>query len=148
MISKMSPNDINDINNLGEIITKDFKKLYNLNKITNNDKIIIYKQNNKTIGFIHIYLGIDIIDIINIAVKQEYQNQKIGSQLLQYVIDNYQQKEEKKLMLEVKENNIQAIKLYQKYNFKIIHIRTNYYKDNTNALIMERRLNKWKMYIY
>lgn len=139
MINKMSINDINDIYTIGQIINKDFKKLYNFEKLSEEDIILTYKQNNETLGFIHIYNGLDVIDIINLAVKPEYQNKKIGSQLIKYIIDNYQTKENKKIMLEVKETNKNAIKLYQKYDFKVIHIRKNYYQDNTNALIMERK---------
>ena len=40
-------------------------------------------------------------------------------------------------MLEVRSKNINAIRLYQKYDFKIINIRKNYYKDD-DAIIMER----------
>lgn len=135
MINKMTPEDINEIYNIGEIVNSNFKKLFNLNNLTTNDEIFLYKESNKIKGFIHIYKGLDIIDIINIAVKPVYQNQKIGTKLLEHIIN---QKENKKIMLEVKSNNYNAIKLYQKFNFKPINIRKQYYKDKTDAIIMER----------
>ena len=41
-------------------------------------------------------------------------------------------------MLEVKVDNINAIKLYEKFDFKVIHIRRGYY-NGVDALIMERK---------
>ena len=40
------------------------------------------------------------------------------------------------MLLEVRCDNINAIKLYKKYNFKIINIRKNYYENN-DAYVME-----------
>ena len=42
----------------------------------------------------------------------------------------------KELTLEVNQNNISAIELYTKYNFKKIGERKNYYGENNNAIIM------------
>ena len=41
-------------------------------------------------------------------------------------------------MLEVKVDNINAIKLYEKFDFKVIHTRRGYY-NGVDALIMERK---------
>ena len=52
---------------------------------------------------------------------------------MEYMINifNYE-----RIMLEVRCDNIYAIKLYKKYNFKIINIRKNYYLNN-DAYVME-----------
>ena len=42
-----------------------------------------------------------------------------------------------KIMLEVNENNLQALKLYNKLGFKEISLRDRYYGDD-NAIIMEK----------
>ena len=52
----------------------------------------------------------------------------------------------KKILLEVNEKNLIAIKLYYKFNFEIINIRPNYY-GNDSALVMERVLI-WKIFIF
>ena len=116
------------------MLNPNFSKLFHIENLNSNETIYIYKENNINKGFIHIQNGLDIIDLLNIIVKPEYQNQGIGSVLLKYIIDN---KQDKKIMLEVRSKNINAIKLYQKYDFKIINIRKNYYKDD-DAIIMER----------
>lgn len=134
MISKLTKEEVQEVIQLGTMLNPNFSKLFHIENLNPNETIYIYKENNINKGFIHIQNGLDIIDLLNIIVKSEYQNQGIGSVLLKYIIDN---KQDKKIMLEVRSKNINAIKLYQKYDFKIINIRKNYYKDD-NAIIMER----------
>ena len=134
MISKLTKEEVQEVIQLGTMLNPNFSKLFHIENLNPNETIYIYKENNINKGFIHIQNGLDIIDLLNIIVKREYQNQGIGSVLLKYIIDN---KQDKKIMLEVRSKNINAIKLYQKYDFKIINIRKNYYKDD-DAIIMER----------
>lgn len=134
MISKLTKEEVQEVIQLGTMLNPNFSKLFHIEKLNPNETIYIYKENNINKGFIHIQNGLDIIDLLNIIVKPEFQNQGIGSILLKYIIDN---KQDKKIMLEVRSKNINAIKLYQKYDFKIINIRKNYYKDD-DAIIMER----------
>jgi len=134
VISKLTNDDIQEVTKLGTILNSNFTKLFHIENLNPNETIYVYKENNIIKGFVHIQNGLDIIDLLNIIVKPEYRNHGIGSVLLKYIIDN---KQDKKIMLEVRSKNINAIKLYQKYDFKIINIRKNYYKDD-DAIIMER----------
>lgn len=134
MISKLTKEEVQEVIQLGTMLNPNFSKLFHIENLNPNETIYIYKENNINKGFIHIQNGLDIIDLLNIIVKPKYQNQGIGSVLIKYIIDN---KQDKKIMLEVRSKNINAIKLYQKYDFKIINIRKNYYKDD-DAIIMER----------
>ena len=134
MISKLTKEEVQEVIQLGTMLNPNFSKLFHIENLNPNETIYIYKENNINKGFIHIQNGLDIIDLLNIIVKPEFQNQGIGSILLKCIIDN---KQDKKIMLEVRSKNINAIKLYQKYDFKIINIRKNYYKDD-DAIIMER----------
>ena len=134
MISKLTKEEVQEVIQLGTMLNSNFSKLFHIENLNPNETIYIYKENNINKGFIHIQNGLDIIDLLNIIVKPKYQNQGIGSVLLKYIIDN---KQDKKIMLEVRSKNINAIKLYQKYDFKIINIRKYYYKDD-DAIIMER----------
>ena len=134
MISKLTKEEVQEVTQLGTMLNTNFSKLFHIENLNPNETIFIYKENNNIKGFIHTQNGLDIIDLLNIIVKPEYQNQGIGSILLKYIINN---KQNKKIMLEVRSKNINAIKLYQKYDFKIINIRKNYYKDD-DAIIMER----------
>ena len=49
----------------------------------------------------------------------------------------FEKEEYSRVMLEVNENNIEAIRLYNKLGFKEISLRNRYYGDET-AIIMEK----------
>ena len=103
----------------------------------NSGNYIIYKliDNDEEIGFIETVPSVDILDITNVFVKEEHRGKGYSKLLLDYVIEN---NSNLKLMLEVSVNNHIAINLYKKFDFREIHIRKNYYKDGSDAIIMER----------
>lgn len=137
MINKLVVDDKDEFYELGKIINKNFDKLYNLENIVDSlyDDVYGYFIDNKLVGFIHINKMYENIDIVNIVVDEDYRRRKIGSKLISYVIDLYD--DVMSIMLEVNENNINAIKLYEKMNFKEINRRLKYY-GNDNAIIMKR----------
>jgi ribosomal-protein-alanine N-acetyltransferase len=61
---------------------------------------------------------------------------------LQHVFEKF--KEHRVAFLEVRKSNTAAIGLYERFNFKRIHIRKKYYSDGEDAIIMQRNaaLNK------
>ncbi len=137
MIRKACQQDLNDINLIGLQIKPNFKNIYHMEDVLTQDYacVYVYEENNKIIGFIHTEYHYEITDIINIAIKEEYHHKHIGSKLLQYIIDNTKSD---KIMLEVRPSNINAISLYNKFNFKEIYRRKHYYDNNEDAIIMER----------
>lgn len=138
MVDNYQQKYLNQVLELGKLLNNNFTKLFNPNNLNKLEKIYVYIDQDIIKGFIHISSNFEIIDILNIAVNPKYQNQQIGTTLINYVINN-KKTEENKIMLEVREDNINAIKFYQKNNFITINKRKKYYKD-IDALIMERNL--------
>lgn len=77
--------------------------------------------------------SIDIYEIFEIAVAKKWQKKGYGSKLLEMLPND------KEIFLEVCEDNIKAIKLYEKSNFNTIAIRKNYYGEKS-AIIMKRSI--------
>lgn len=82
-------------------------------------------------------------DLLNISVLPAYQGQGIGTQLLQYMINELinnnsanQNLLVNRVLLEVRFSNFKAIHIYKKLNFNTIGIRKNYYNNREDALIM------------
>lgn len=134
MINKCNINDINRIIELGKLINTNFDKLNNLEEIIKNKEIIGYYTDNKLVGFIIFKTMYEITDLLYIVVDKLYRRKSIASKLLEELIGNSE-----KVMLEVRCDNDNAIKLYKKYDFKIINIRKKYY-DNMDAYVMELML--------
>lgn len=133
MLNKCSILDIDRIIELGKLINNDFDKLNNISELISNDNIFGYYLDDKLVGFIVINKCYEVIDLLYIVVDKLYRNKSIGSKLMEYMINTF---DYERIMLEVRCDNIYAIKLYKKYNFKIINIRKNYYLNN-DAYVME-----------
>lgn len=146
MIRIANLEDLTAIDSIGTLIKDNFSKQNHTRERINLDyvKIFVYEDQSIIKGFIEIECHYETTDLINIAVLKEYQNQGIASSLLNYVIENINQQN---IILEVNENNIKAIKFYQRNNFKEINRRNKYYDNLYDAIIMERK-TIWKMYIY
>ena len=134
MINNCNINDINRIIELGKLINTNFDKLNNLEEIIKNKEIIGCYIDNKLVGFIIFKTMYEITDLLYIVVDKLYRRKNIASKLLEELISNSE-----KVMLEVRCDNDNAIKLYKKYDFKIINIRKKYY-DNMDAYVMELML--------
>ena len=100
-------------------------------------RYIAYYLDKKVIGFIEYNDIYESIDIVNVFVKEEYRNKKIGTKLLSYLIEK--SKDKYNITLEVNINNSVAIHLYEKLGFKKVSLRKGYYKG-IDAYLMELTL--------
>lgn len=73
-------------------------------------------------------------ELLRIAVLPDHRGKGKGKRLLEMFLDRCRECADK-IFLEVGENNTAAVKLYQKYGFKMLRVRKNYYRDE-NALAM------------
>lgn len=140
-ISQMTLSDFNEIEN---ILLTDFDDFWNIstlkNELINNSSFYIIAkdaQTNEILGFAGLKIILDEADIMNIVTKKNKRNLGIASLMLQNLITICNEKNIKKLTLEVNEKNSSAIHLYEKFNFNIISTRKNYYNNIDTALIMQ-----------
>lgn len=143
MVRSAVEDDIKDINQLGKIIHPKFDTLFSISDILNEkfSKIYVCEEDHHVIGFIHVTILYETMDIVNIVVAPEYQNRGIGSLLIDYVMSEISQ-EVQLMTLEVNVNNHNAIKLYEKFGFEVINERKNYYDGKENAYLMGRKLGE------
>lgn len=63
--------------------------------------------------------------------------------MMRYIFEKSEKSGIKKIMLEVRESNLPAIKLYEKYNMKKDGVRKNYYREPLeNAILMSADIVK------
>lgn len=137
-ITKMT---LDDLNNIKDNLISDFDDFWNYSVFkseleSHTSHYLVVKDNSKIIGFAGIKVTVPDCDIMNIVVKKDFRNQGIGSLLLKELINLSKSLNVKNLFLEVNERNTPAILLYNKFGFKKISTRKNYYKDN-NAIVMK-----------
>lgn len=102
-------------------------------------KICTYIVDKKIIGIIEYQNIYDRFELNNIFVLNEYRNQGIASILMEHMINEGHKNKIKNITLEVREDNVGAIKLYKKYKFIEKAIRPNYY-GNCNGILMEKEM--------
>lgn len=123
----------NTLNNFDDFWTLGvFKEELN----NSNTHYISVIDNDEIIGFGGISVVLDEATLNNIAVRVDKRTQGIGSQILKELICLSKNLNCSFITLEVKVNNSPAIKLYEKFGFKNLGIRKNYYNGNTDAYIM------------
>lgn len=143
---KISAMTLPDLDSISDILTCEFDDFWNYNLFKSelenkNSMYIVAKFNNQIVGFAGIWLSVDDIHITNIVVKKNCRNQKIGSLMLNNLIELCENRTQKSITLEVNSNNIPAQKLYQKFGFKNVGIRKKYYNNTEDAIIMTKTLN-------
>lgn len=96
---------------------------------------------DKLVGFAGMSILVDHADILGIAVDKDYTRQNIASKMLSHIIEVCKRMDLDNIFLEVRSSNSAAISLYEKFGFKKISVRKNYYKDNNeDALIYIKEL--------
>ena len=74
--------------------------------------------------------------LVSIAVSESLRRKGIGKSLLLHSMRAIKKYKIHEYVLEVRVSNYTAIRLYEKFNYKIESIKKNYYRDGENAYFM------------
>ena len=129
-IRKSIPSDLTNIkeieqDNYGYILTEEL--------INDNLHTHFILEDESFIGYISIWHDENKAQIESIIVNVK--NNGYGQKLLKYALDYLNGYV---ITLEVRKSNAIAIHVYEKFGFKTVTIRKNYYKNNEDALLMLR----------
>lgn len=139
MIKNLSLADEEAFYKLGLLLKKKFTSLYNFEEILSSSyqQVWGYFIENELVGFVHLSISFESVDILNIVVNPSFRRRGIASILMENILNIYPNCEQ--LFLEVRVDNLPAINLYNKLGFREINRRKNYYGD-VDALVMERNI--------
>ena len=116
---------------------KEIFKLYKNNYdpiISDFTKIYVYKIDDSIVSFLIFDIIYERCEIIDIFTCKEFRNKGYAYLLINEVISDYKLDN---ITLEVEENNINAINLYEKLGFKRAAYRKNYYENNNGLLMIK-----------
>ena len=126
---------------------KEFNKFSKLGWGFKNIKSHFQKNNNFSIGYFYknkiygILIGEKIInktqfdlDVHIMFVSKYFRRNNIGSSILKNVEINKNSNKITRVYLEVAENNLRALRFYEKNNFVFLKFRHNYYKNNNKII--------------
>lgn len=143
---KISNMTLDDLNGIKDILISDFDDFWNYDILKEELEYsysffkVVKNNNVEIVGFAGFKVIIDEADIMNIVVKKSFRNNGVGSFLLENLISCAKDINLNSLNLEVNENNLSAINLYNKFGFEHIGIRKKYYNGINDAIIMKKML--------
>ena len=142
-----------DKNELIDELTDKFPNVFSYKDIENDflnnpyTNYLLYLIDNKIVGFLNYYNIYNRMEIVNFNVLDNYQNKHIGSKLLDYLFKLAKDLKINNITLEVRCDNKKAIYLYQKYGFKEVSIRKNYYHGVDGILMIREMIEMKDIYI-
>ena len=107
------------------------------------NKIIVAEKDGKVIGFIDYLITFNSATIMQVAVTKQFRNLGIATQLLSEMEKSFPKEVDElveSVTLEVRVSNKPAVNLYTKNGYKIVVVKSHYYKDGENAIYMIKRL--------
>ena len=128
-----------------EKVESAFPTFFSKNSIFNDfkqnafTKYFIYMEKSNIVGIVNYYDLYDRFEISYIEVLESFRNKKIGSLLMEHLINIGKNKNINNITLEVKVTNEFAIRLYKKYDFEVVALRKKYY-DGIDGYLMERKM--------
>lgn len=137
-ISRALPSDSTGI---AEIEKECFSAPWSKNQVEDEilrDNVVFLtaKNNGSVIGYISGQMILDEFYISNVAVTEKFRNNHIGSSLIKNLIKILSDNKCSFATLEVRESNLNARKLYEKYGFEYLGIRRDFYSSpRENACI-------------
>ena len=101
---------------------------------------IIDMDTKELLGLCSAWLVIDELHITLLAVHPIHQRIGLGKFLLSALIKRSKSLQTNQILLEVKDNNVPAKAFYKSMGFKTVCIRSNFYKDGSNALVLKKEI--------
>ncbi len=95
------------------------------------------------LGYSIMMIGPDEAHILTLGINPDWQRQGLGEKMLHYLIELAAGKDAKSVLLDVRESNHGAAKLYRQLGFQQIATRKGYYPamcGREDALVMQLRL--------
>ncbi len=111
-----------------------------LSGVPKTRKYLVALDKQEIVGYGGVAIAGDIADIHTLTVIPGYRRKGIATQILKELEGWALSKGFKDFMLEMREGNLEAQPLYEKYGYQVISRRDNYYAPGIHALIMRKEV--------
>ena len=136
---------LSDLEEIKNILQTDFDDFWNFEifkeeLVNNNSSYLVLRYDNEIVCFGGIKIILDEANIMDIVTRKDKRNQGFARFVLNELINISKEQNCTSITLEVNENNLPAIHLYELFDFKEVGRRKNYYKNGNTAILMTREL--------
>lgn len=130
-----------DLEEIKDVLQTDFDDFWNFEifkeeLVNTNSSYLVLRYDDKIVCFGGIKIILDEANIMDIVTKKDKRNQGFAKIILNKLINLSKEKNCASITLEVRENNLPAIHLYESFNFKEVGRRKKYYKNGDTAILM------------
>ena len=128
--------DIIDILSLDkEYFSNNFDENFYLEYI-GKQRVIVSENEKSIVGYILFNQILDEAEIYKIVVSKDFRKKQIAFKIMEFLLEDLQKNDVKKIFLEVRKSNIPAINLYKKCGFIEIREIVDYYTNPKEDGIM------------
>lgn len=107
---------------------------------TKNNLLYVAQSEQRVVAYILLLIKRRDANIFSLGVSAPFRGQNISKKLLNTALTELHTLGFKKVNLEVRSDNLNAIALYEKSGFTVVKRVANFYRDGCDAYKMERRL--------
>ena len=101
---------------------------------------LVAESDGRVVGYAGLFATADSADVQTLAVHPDVQGQGLGTTLLAALTDEAVRRGAATLLLEVRADNLVALRLYERHGFERLALRRGYYGPGADAVVMRRRL--------
>ena len=136
---------LSDLEEIKNTLQTDFDDFWNFEifkeeLVNNNSSYLVLRYDNEIVCFGGIKIILDEANIMDIVTRKDKRNQGFARFVLNELINISKEQNCTSITLEVNENNLPAIHLYELFDFKEVGRRKNYYKNGDTAILMTLKL--------
>lgn len=135
-----------DLKEIKDILQTDFDDLWNFEIFkeelgNTNSRYLVLRYENEIVCFGGIKIILDEATLMDIVTKKKKRGQGFAKFVLNELFAIAKEENCSSITLEVRENNLSAIHLYEQFGFEEVGKRKNYYKNGDTAILMTCKLN-------
>ena len=139
-----------DLKRVYEIESMSFDQTYGINMFQQlydmGVGFLVAEKDGYVIGYVMFWIKYEYQGhIISIAVDKNYRREGVGTELLVRAIAILSMLTIDAIYLEVREDNVSAVKFYERFNFLTDRVVPGYYENGEGAIIMYLPLKRGKV---
>lgn len=136
---------LSDLEEIKNTLQTDFDDFWNFEifkeeLVNNNSSYLVLRYDDEIVCFGGIKIILDEANIMVIVTRKDKRNQGFARFVLNELINISKEENCTSITLEVRENNLPAIHLYELFDFKEVGRRKHYYKNGDTAILMTLKL--------
>ena len=101
---------------------------------------VVAEDAGEVVGYAGMFATAHEADVQTVAVRRDQHGRGIGDQLVDALLVEAHRREVRRVLLEVRDDNVPAQRLYARHGFTDLGRRRGYYGPGLDAVVMERRI--------